>query len=123
MVGGDALGTSEFATIAGKAADGTLFTFNPDPRKDPANKAVVESFRASGFEPEGYTLYSYAAMQAFAQAAAKAGNTKAPEVNKALKANTFDTLLGKIGFDSKGDPKAPGFLFYEWKNGNFDYMK
>ncbi|MGE1418453.1 hypothetical protein ACMFF0_18785 [Klebsiella pneumoniae] len=26
----------------------------------PDGKAVIEKFRASGFEPEGYTLYAYA---------------------------------------------------------------
>ncbi len=123
LVGGDSLGTSEFAAIAGKAGDGTLFSFNPDPRKDPANKKVVEAIRAGGYEPEGYTLYTYGAIQAYAQAVAAAKSTKPADVNKQLHALTLDTVLGKVGFDAKGDLKAPGFLFYEWKNGTFDYMK
>ncbi len=123
LVGGDALGTSEFAAIAGKAGDGTLFSFNPDPRKDAANKAVVEAIRAAGYEPEGYTLYAYAAVQGYAQAAAAAKSTKVADVNKQLHGLTLDTVLGKVGFDPKGDLKAPGFVFYEWKNGNFDYVK
>jgi branched-chain amino acid transport system substrate-binding protein len=35
---------------------------------------VVERFRGSGFEPEGYTLYTYAAVQVWAEAAEKAGS-------------------------------------------------
>jgi len=123
LVGGDALGTSEFAAIAGEASDGTLFSFNPDPRKDPANAKIVETIRASGYEPEGYTLYGYAAVQAFAQAAEKAKSVDSMKVNKVLHSAKFDTVLGNIGFDAKGDVKAPGFVFYEWKDGNFDYIK
>ncbi|MGE3627476.1 MAG: branched-chain amino acid ABC transporter substrate-binding protein, partial [Hyphomicrobiales bacterium] len=35
LVGGDALVTKEYADITGKAGDGTLMTFSPDPRKNP----------------------------------------------------------------------------------------
>ena len=42
---------------------------------------------------------------------------------KALKEGTFKTVLGDIGFDSKGDVSAPGYVFYEWKDGGYDYMK
>jgi branched-chain amino acid transport system substrate-binding protein len=123
MVGGDGFAVSEFPAIAGKAADGTLFTFTPDPRKDAANKKVVERMRAGGYEPEGYTLYSYATIQVFAQAAAAAKSTEAKDINKALHAGKFDTLLGKIEFDKNGDPKAPGYVFYEWRNNAFDLAK
>ncbi len=123
LVGGDSLGTSEFAAIAGKAGDGTLFSFNPDPRKDPTNKKVVEAIRAGGYEPEGYTLYTYGAIQAYVQAVEAAKSTKTADVNKKLHSMTFKTVLGNVGFDAKGDLKAPGFVFYEWKGGAFDYMK
>lgn len=43
-------------------------TFGQDPRTLPEGKAVIEKFRASGFEPEGYTLYAYASIQAIAAA-------------------------------------------------------
>ena len=34
-----------------------------------------------------------------------------------------DTVLGKIGFDKKGDVTAPGYVFYVWKDGKYDYVK
>lgn len=37
------------------------------------------------------------------------------------KAEIIITVLGKIGFDMKGDVTAPGYVFYEWKNGTYDY--
>ena len=68
LMAGDALADKEFASITGPAAEGTLFTFGPDPRKKPTAKAIVERFKAKGIDPEGYTLYTYAAMQVWAQA-------------------------------------------------------
>ena len=63
FISGDGIVSNELASIAGDAVAGTLNTFGPDPRKNPANKELVEKFRAAGFEPEAYTLYAYAALR------------------------------------------------------------
>ena len=72
LMAGDAMNDKEFASITGPAAEGTLFTFGPDPRNKPTAKAIVEKFKAKNIDPEGYTLYTYAAMQVWTQAVAKA---------------------------------------------------
>jgi len=123
LISGDALVTSEYWSITGKAGQGTLMTFSPDPRKNPAAAPVVKAFRAKGIEPEGYVLYTYAAIQAFAQAAEKAGSTKVDALSKVLHSQQFTTVNGKFGFDKKGDVTAPGYVFYEWKDGKYDYAK
>ncbi len=41
----------------------------------------------------------------------------------ALGSNQFETVLGKIGFDKKGDVTAPGYVWYVWSGGKYDYMK
>jgi branched-chain amino acid transport system substrate-binding protein len=122
MISGDALVTDEFWKITGDAGEGTLMTFSPDPRKNPAAASVVEEFHAQNYEPEGYTLYTYGAIQAWAQAAEKAGSTDTDAIIEALRGNTFDTVLGSIGFDEKGDVTAPGYVWYIWHNGVYDYM-
>jgi len=98
-------------------------TFSPDPSKNPVAAPVVEAFRKKGIEPEGYVLYTYGAIQAWAQAVEKAGGTDTSKVIATLHNNKFDTVLGKIGFDEKGDVTAPGYVFYEWKNGKYDYLQ
>jgi branched-chain amino acid transport system substrate-binding protein len=123
LMSGDALVTDEYWSITGKAGEGTLMTFSPDPRKNPVAASVVKAFRAKKIEPEGYVLYTYGAIQAFAQAAEKAGSVDLGKVIKSLRANKFSTVLGNIGFDKKGDVTAPGYVFYEWKNGKYDYLK
>ena len=122
LISGDALVTDEYWSITGAAGEGTLMTFSPDPRKNPVAAPIVKKFRDAGIEPEGYVLYTYGAIQAFAQAAEKAGTTDLDAVIKVLRTSQFATVLGNIGFDMKGDVTAPGYVFYEWKNGNYDYV-
>jgi branched-chain amino acid transport system substrate-binding protein len=123
LIAGDALVTDEFWQIAGAAGEGTMMTFSPDPRKNPAVSSLVEKFRKAGYEPEGYTLYAYGAVQAWVQAVTKVGGTDHAKVVAALRANKFDTVLGQIGFDAKGDVTAPGYVLYGWKAGKYDYFK
>ncbi|GLQ06985.1 branched-chain amino acid ABC transporter substrate-binding protein [Sneathiella chinensis] len=121
LISGDALVTDEYWSITGDAGEGTLMTFSPDPRKNPNASGVVEKFRAKGIEPEGYVLYTYAAIQAWAQAASTAKSVDIDPVMKALNSGNFNTVLGDLAFDDKGDVKLPGYVWYEWKGGKYDY--
>jgi branched-chain amino acid transport system substrate-binding protein len=123
LAGGDALVTTEFWKITGGAGLGTLMTFSPDPRKMASAAKAVEEFRRQGYDPEGYTLYTYAAVQAFADAAAQAKSTQAEAVSKALHANRFATVLGQIGFDAKGDVVGPGYVMFVWRDGKYSETK
>lgn len=123
LMAGDALVTNEYWGITGAAGEGTLMTFSPDPARNPAARPVVERFRRQGFEPEGYTLYTYGAIQAFAQAADKADSVELGKLIKMLRREKFNTVLGSIGFDEKGDITAPGYVMYAWKGGQYDYVQ
>ncbi|MEL6871971.1 MAG: ABC transporter substrate-binding protein, partial [Pseudomonadota bacterium] len=122
LVSGDALVTQEYWQVTGDAGEGTLMTFSPDPRKNPAAADVVAKFKEKGIEPEGYVLYTYAAIQAWKQAAEAAGSTDAGKVINALNSGEFNTVLGKFKFDAKGDPNLPPYKFYEWKGGSYDQI-
>ena len=63
LISGDALVTAEYWQITGDAGEGTLMTFSPDPRNNPEAAPLVKKFKAAGIEPEGYVLYSYAALK------------------------------------------------------------
>jgi len=122
LVSGDALVTQEYWSITGKAGEGTVMTFDADPRKNPVAKPVVDKFKAQGYDPEGYTLYTYAAIQAYTQAVTRAKGTKTEEVLKFLNGATFDTVLGLISFNAKGDVTTPAYRVYAWKDGKYDYI-
>jgi branched-chain amino acid transport system substrate-binding protein len=121
FVGGDSLTGSEFRTIAGEAAEGTYLTFGPDPRRRPEAASAVQSIRDNdAFEPEGYTLYAYAAVQVWAEAAEKAKSIDEEAVIETLKTGSFDTVLGKIGFDEKGDVTGESsFVWYRWTGNDY----
>ncbi|MGF9692020.1 MULTISPECIES: branched-chain amino acid ABC transporter substrate-binding protein [unclassified Rhizobium] len=128
LVSGDGIVSNELASIAGDAVEGTLNTFGPDPTLRPENKDLVAKFKAAGFNPEAYTLYSYAAVQVIAEGIKATGKSDDAEaVAATLKAKgPFKTVLGDIAFDEKGDPKLPGYVMYEWKkgpDGKFSYFQ
>jgi branched-chain amino acid transport system substrate-binding protein len=115
LVGGDSLVTNEFWAITGPAGEGVMMTFGPDPRKKATAAPVVAKFKAKGIDPEGYTLYSYAAFQVWAQAAAKAGTTDPKKVAAVMKTGKWDTVLGPLAFDKKGDITSLDYVWYVWK--------
>jgi branched-chain amino acid transport system substrate-binding protein len=119
IVSGDAMATEEFALIAGSAAEGTLFTFAADPRRNVEAAPIVERFRAENFEPDSYTLLSYGAVQAWAQAVEKAGSLELQAVIPSLRTHQFDTVLGRIDFDDKGDLAAQSWVWYVWRDGEY----
>jgi branched-chain amino acid transport system substrate-binding protein len=122
LMGGDALITQEFWSITGDAGEGTLMTFSPDPRKNPAAAEVVKRFKDKGIEPEGYVLYTYAALQAWKQAAEKAKSVEKDDIVKALNDTEFDTVIGKFKFNEKGDPNLPPYAVYRWSKGTYEQI-
>jgi branched-chain amino acid transport system substrate-binding protein len=118
-VAGLSLATEDFGLIAGPAAERTLFIDNPDPRRNAEAAPVVERFRASGFEPEGETLNAYGAVQVGAQAAEKAGSLEPKAMIASLRQHQFDTVLGPIDFDEKGDLTVQNPVLYVWRGGTY----
>ncbi len=125
LLSGDALVNADFLSIAGDAAKGTLFTFGPDIRLFPEAASAVAAIRdEDAYEPDGYTLYAYGAVQAWAQAVEKAGSLDSSDVIKTLKSGSFDTALGKIGFDEKGDVTGiSAFVWYVFDEEGYSLAK
>ncbi|RFC63360.1 branched-chain amino acid ABC transporter substrate-binding protein [Fulvimarina endophytica] len=119
IMSGDALVTDEYWAITGDAGQGTLMTFSPDPRNNEQAKPIVEKLEAEGKTTEGYVLYTYAAIQAWADAVKQAGSTDYDAVVGALNEGSFSTVIGDLSFDDKGDVTLPGYVMYEWDNGKY----
>ena len=115
MISGDGITDNEFASIGGPGVVGTYMSFGPDPRNNPAGKDVVAEVRAKGFEPEGYTLYSYAAVQIMKQAAEKVGALDPHKMADYIHTGAvFHTVLGDITYDKKGDRTTADYVWYTW---------
>ncbi|WP_160105176.1 branched-chain amino acid ABC transporter substrate-binding protein [Pseudomonas izuensis] len=122
----DGIVTDELVTTAGgpQYVDGVLMTFGADPRLLPDSKAVVDTFRKTGYEPEGYTLYAYASVQALAAAFNGAKSNKGEDAAKWLKANPVKTVMGEKTWDSKGDLKVSDYVVYQWdKDGKYHQLE
>jgi branched-chain amino acid transport system substrate-binding protein len=116
LMGGDGITSDEFASVGGPGVEGTLMTFAPDPRKRAEAKAIVEKFRAKKFEPEAYTLYSYAAVEIIKQAAESAKSLDPKKVAEKIKSGMkFKTVIGEMSYDKKGDITRPDYVMYVWK--------
>jgi branched-chain amino acid transport system substrate-binding protein len=117
IVGGDALMSDEYWRNAAEAGDGTYVAYPPDPASGPAATKTVAAFRAAGIEPAGFVLPTYAALQIWSSAAAQAGTVEAAAVAAAIASGSFDTVLGRVRFNAKGDAELPSFVLYQWKAG------
>ena len=115
LMSGDSLVTPDFWNVTGPAGAGTIMTFPPEPRSNPAAQSVVGRLRAAGFDPEGYTLYSYACVQAIADGAKRSGSLDPARIAAALRGGApVATVLGPVAFDAKGDVRDPKYAIYVW---------
>ncbi len=116
LMGGDGITSDEFASVGGPGVEGSLMTYGPDPRNKPQAKDVVAEFRAKHFEPEAYTLYSYAGVQIIKQAAEAAKSADPKKVADMMHSGmNFKTVLGDIAYDKKGDITKLDYVMYLWK--------
>ncbi len=115
LVAGDGISNEDFGLIAGPAADGTLMTNFPSP-SGPEAAAFAAKF-TEGLRPP---FRSYAAVQAWAEAVRQAGTFEAAVVATALRTHEIDTVLGRVGFDAKGDVTGHAtFVWYVWQGGKY----
>jgi branched-chain amino acid transport system substrate-binding protein len=123
FVGPSTMQTKELWKIGGPAIEGFRHAFYPDPRSRPAAKSITEAFAAHHIDPEGFTLYTYAAVQVWAEAVAKAGTAVPRKVAETLKsAGPWPTVLGDLGFNAKGDPTTVSYVWYVWHDGVYRPM-
>jgi len=123
LMTGDSMANPDFWKIAGPSGEGTMMSFPKEPRNSPAAKDMVAKFKAQGFDPEGFTLFSTAGVQTIAAGAERAKSLKPLDISKALKTGQpVDTVLGPLAFDAKGDVKDPAYSLYVWRNGSYSEM-
>jgi branched-chain amino acid transport system substrate-binding protein len=123
FLGPDSLVTKEFWQVAGPAGEGLMMTFPADPRNRASAAEVVKEFKAKGIDPEGYVLYTYAAIQLWAEAAEKAKTIDPKKVAEMIKSGgPWHTVLGDLSYDKKGDVTKADYVWYIWHDGNYAQM-
>ena len=101
-----------------------MFTNAAEARNLPSAQAVVQQFRDEmKYEPEGYTLSTYAAVQAWAKAVEEAKSTDPVKVAEMLRKHPWETIIGNLSFDAKGDLTSSTYVWYEFKDGSYAEAK
>jgi len=127
LMSGDGITTDEFASAGGPAVEGTLMTWQRDPRNRSEAATVVKKFRDKKIEPEATTLYSYAAVEVIKQAAEQAKSLDPRKVADVIHSGkSFTTVLGELSYDKNGDVTRPDYVMYVWKkqpDGKITYVE
>ncbi|MCW2480830.1 branched-chain amino acid ABC transporter substrate-binding protein [Candidatus Symbiopectobacterium sp. NZEC135] len=114
FMGPEGVGNSSLSNIAGAASEGMLVTLPKRYDQVPANQPIVDSLKAKKLDPTGpFVWTTYAALQSLTTAMARSG-TEPEAIAKDLKANTVETVMGPLSWDTKGDLKGFEFGVFEW---------
>ena len=119
LMSGDALIDKEFIKTAGANGEGTYLTFGPDPKTVPSAKEFLAAYQSKYGEPGPYSIYGYDAANVLLNAIKNAGTTDFTAVTDNLHSNSFDTAMGKLEFDAKGDIKGSYYVMWIVTNGQF----
>lgn len=126
FISGDGIVTEDFYNSAGgeKYVKDVYMTFGKDPRNIESGKSLIEKFKKNNIEPEGYTLYSYASMQALADAIKNTESTDGMVLANYLHKNKVNTVLGEKSWDDKGDLRQTDYVMYSWlPNGTYQELE
>jgi hypothetical protein len=88
-------------------------------RNRPDAAAILERFDSRGLGSRTAGLGAYAAVQVWAQAVERAGSLDLAAVAEALRRGRFDTVLGRVAFDYKGDLEHAAWQWKVWTDGDY----
>jgi branched-chain amino acid transport system substrate-binding protein len=115
FMGPEGVGNKDITAIAGAASEGMLVTLPADFMADPANAPLAKAFADKKRDPNGpFQLPAYAGVQVIADSIAATGSTDPVKVAAHMHKSAFQTPIGKVEYDAKGDLKSFKFVVYEW---------
>lgn len=118
---GDGCYNPLFIEKAGSSvAEGSLVTFTPNPEGTSEGKTFAKNYKAKfGTDPKPYSIFAYSAAQVAFKAMEK-GQSKDPVVvSQVMHSQTFETPIGSLKFDKKGDPEESSWAVWKVEGGKF----
>jgi branched-chain amino acid transport system substrate-binding protein len=120
---GDGCFDQTFINTVGANAPNAYLSFGPDYHQIPAAQAFLQKYKDKYHHDEGaYSVYGYDAANVLLTAITQAGSTDPDKVAAVMKSRPFDTILGKIEFDQKGDVKSSHYVIWTIKDGKFQVV-
>lgn len=113
FMGPEGVANADLVAIAGPAAEGLLVTLPADFTKLPGNEKILEHFETYKRSPNGaFAMPAYAAVQILVDSINAVGEDPAKVADHMHQA-TFNTAIGKVEYDEKGDLKEFEFAVYK----------
>ena len=113
FMGPEGVANADLIAIAGPAAKGLLVTLPADFTKLPGNEQILEHFKTYKRSPDGaFTMPAYAAVQILVESI-KAVGEDPDKVADHMHEASFNTAIGKVEYDEKGDLKQFEFAVYK----------
>lgn len=124
FMGPEGVANDDLVAIAGPAVEGLLVTLPADFTKMEGNEQIIEHFNTYKRSPNGaFNMPAYAAVQIIAQSIEAVGED-ADAVADYMHNNTFNTAIGVVEYDEKGDLKEFEFAVYKWDaDGNLEQLE
>ncbi|AZS79756.1 MULTISPECIES: high-affinity branched-chain amino acid ABC transporter substrate-binding protein [Achromobacter] len=114
FMGPEGTANQDLVAIAGPAIEGLLVTLPADFTKLPGNEGIVKAFKDAKRDPDGaFQMPAYAAVQILADSINAVGEDPA-KVADYMHKTAFNTGIGKVEYDAKGDLKNFEFAVYKW---------
>ena len=124
FMGPEGVANDDLVAIAGPAVKGLLVTLPADFTKLPGNEKILENFKTFNRNPNGaFNMSAYAAVQILV-ASINAVGEDPDKVADYMHNNVFDTAIGKVEYDEKGDLKEFEFAVFKWdEDGKMEQLK
>jgi branched-chain amino acid transport system substrate-binding protein len=123
FVSGDGCFDQSLIDTVGANAANVYLSFGKDYHQLAAAQPFLKKYQDQYHQTEGaYSVYGYDAANVLLTAIQQAQSTDADKVAAVMKSRPFDTILGKIEFDEKGDVKGSGFVMWTVKDGKFQVL-
>ncbi len=122
FMSGDGCFDQTFVDTLKTTPDNVYLTFSPDYHNIPAAQPFLDKYHAK-YGPEGaYSVYGYDAANVYLSAVDEAKSTDPDKVAAVMKSHPFDTILGKVEFNDKGDLKTSGYVLWTIKDGKLQVV-
>jgi branched-chain amino acid transport system substrate-binding protein len=117
LLGGQHLLSQGFWRATGRTAEGLHVLAPIASLSSPEFRDAIDRLKQASIVPDLVALYSYVAVQVWAEAVRRAGSGDPKKVVEVLRSTEFTTPVGRIAFDQKGDRRDISYSFLTWQGG------
>jgi branched-chain amino acid transport system substrate-binding protein len=119
MLSGEGCCEPPFIQIAGPQAKNVYFSYGQDYHNNPLAKAFLEIYHKRFGQEGPYSVYGYEAANMLFESIQQTKSTDAKKLATYLRSKPFNTALGTLEFDDKGDLKKAQFVEWTIQDGKF----